>query len=60
MIKIIVDPKCVECFIPAHDAQMLGYLCITGLEIGLLLNFRSWPLGKRRLIRSHPIPNTPP
>ncbi len=54
--KIIVDAKCVECFTPAHDAQMLGYLNITGLQIGLLLNFKVLPLGKRRVIRSQPTP----
>lgn len=29
----------------------MGYLNITGLDIGLLLNFKSWPLGKKRIIR---------
>ena len=52
--KVIVDPKCVACFTPAHEAQMLGYLNITGLEVALLLNFKEWPLGKRRIIRSKP------
>ncbi len=49
--KIIVDPKCVELFTPTHDAQMLGYLNITGLDLALLLNFKVWPLGKRRILR---------
>ena len=48
---LIVDAKCVECFTPAHDAQMIGYLSITGLDIALLLNFKSWPLGKKPIIR---------
>lgn len=48
---IIVDAKCVECLTPAHDAQMIGYLTITGLDVALLLNFKSWPLGKKRIIR---------
>ncbi|MEO5916787.1 MAG: GxxExxY protein [Luteolibacter sp.] len=48
---LIVDAKCVACFTAAHEAQMIGYLAITGLDIGLLLNFKTWPLGKRRLIR---------
>jgi len=30
---------------------MIGYLSITGLDVGLLLNFKSWPLRKRRFIR---------
>lgn len=49
--KLIVDTKCVASFTPAHEAQIIGYLNITGLEIGLLLNFKTWPLGKRRLFR---------
>lgn len=48
---VIVDAKCVESFNDIHTAQIMGYLNITGLEIGLLLNFKSWPLGKRRIIR---------
>ncbi len=49
--KIIVDVKCVESFTASHSAQIIGYLNITELEIGLLLNFKTWPLGKRRLFR---------
>ncbi len=48
---LIVDTKCVTSFTPQHEAQMLGYLNITGLDVALLLNFKSWPLGKRRFIR---------
>lgn len=48
---LIVETKCVESFVPAHDAQMIGYLNITDLDIGLLLNFKVWPLGKRRIIK---------
>ena len=49
---VIVDAKCVESFNETHISQVLGYLAITGLDIGLLLNFKTWPLGKRRVIRS--------
>lgn len=49
--KIIVDTKCVDSFNPTHDTQMLGYLNITGLSLALLLNFKIWPLGKRRILR---------
>jgi len=48
---VIVAAKCVESFNDIHTAQIMGYLNITGLDIGLLLNFKSWPLGKRRIIR---------
>lgn len=49
--SVIVDAKVVDVFTPAHEAQMLGYLNITGLDIALLLNFKTWPLGKKRIIR---------
>ena len=39
--SIIVDTKVVEDFSEAHMAQMIGYLAITKLQLGLLLNFRS-------------------
>ena len=50
--SVIVDTKCVDSFTSTHDAQMLGYLNITGLDIALLLNFKTWPLGKKRILRS--------
>ncbi len=49
--KLIVDAKCVDSLLPCHEAQMIGYLNISKLEVGLLLNFKNWPLGKRRLFR---------
>lgn len=48
---VIVDAKCVEAINDTHLAQMIGYLTITGLDVGLILNFKTWPLGKRRVIR---------
>jgi hypothetical protein len=39
-----------------HYAQVNSYLRFSGLELGLLLNFRTWPLkdgGIRRVIRSN-------
>lgn len=49
--KLIVDPKVADAFTSAHEAQMIGYLNITGLDVALLLNFKVWPLGKKRIIR---------
>lgn len=48
--QIIVEIKVAESFSAAHEAQLLSYLNITKLPIGLLLNFKVTPLGKRRLI----------
>jgi len=57
--SVNVDTKVVDAFTPAHEAQMLGYLNITGLDVALLLNFKVWPLGKKRIIRPGYSPNNP-
>lgn len=37
--KVLVEIKCVENILPVHKAQLLTYLKLTGLRIGLILNF---------------------
>lgn len=37
--EIIVEAKCVEHLAPIHDAQILSYLKLSGLKVGLLVNF---------------------
>ena len=49
--KIIVDTKVVTAFNDSHVAQMIGYLNITGLQIGYLINFKYRKLQWRRIIR---------
>jgi GxxExxY protein len=46
---VIVDPKVAAAFTDTHLAQMLGYLNITGLKTGLLLNFKNASLGIKRV-----------
>jgi GxxExxY protein len=36
---LIVELKCVERVLPVHRAQVLSYLKLTALPLGLLLNF---------------------
>ena len=48
---VIVDPKVVTAFNDAHVAQMVGYLSISGLELALLLNFKSAKLEWKRVVR---------
>src|SRR2546430_7443412 len=58
--KVIVDPKVVVAFNEAHIAQMVGYLTITGLELALLLNFKSARLDWKRVVRQQePITDAP-
>lgn len=54
--KVILDLKVVDAFNDAHIAQMLGYLNITGLEIGLLINFKHAKLQIKRVanLNKHP------
>ena len=47
--EIIIDTKVVSSFNENHIAQMLGYLNITGLKTGLLLNFKHAKLGIKRI-----------
>jgi GxxExxY protein len=49
--KVIVHPKVVAAFNEAHVAQMIGYLTITGLELALLLNFKSARLEWKRVVQ---------
>jgi GxxExxY protein len=49
--RMIVDPKVVAAFNEAHIAQMIGYPTITGLELALLLNFKSTRLEWKRVVR---------
>jgi GxxExxY protein len=50
--QVIVDTKVIECFNQNHFAQVMGYLAITRLELGLLLNFKYPKLQWRRIVRS--------
>jgi GxxExxY protein len=48
---VIADPKVVTAFAEAHQAQMIGYLAITGLRLAMLLNFKNAKLEWKRIVR---------
>ncbi|HXZ02518.1 MAG TPA: GxxExxY protein [Stellaceae bacterium] len=50
--KVILELKTVERLLPVHEAQVLTYLKLSGVGIGLLLNFNTPVLkdGVRRLM----------
>jgi GxxExxY protein len=50
--QVILELKTVDRLMPIHEAQMLTYLKLSGLRIGLLLNFNSAVLkdGMRRMM----------
>jgi GxxExxY protein len=39
--KVIIEIKSVEAIAPVHYKQVLTYLKLTGLKLGLLINFNS-------------------
>jgi len=49
---VIVEIKSVEALAPIHEAQLLTYLKLTGIKVGLLINFNVVVLkeGIRRLV----------
>jgi len=48
---VIADPKVVTAFNDTHFAQMIGYLTLTNLKLGLLLNFKNARLQWKRIVR---------
>jgi GxxExxY protein len=49
---LVVEIKAVEKVMPLHEAQMLTYLRLSGIHIGLLMNFNSVALrqGLKRFV----------
>ena len=37
--RVVVEIKSIETLAPVHHKQMLTYLKLTGLKVGLLMNF---------------------
>ena len=37
--RVVVEIKSVEQVLPVHEAQLLSYLKLTGIRVGLLINF---------------------
>jgi GxxExxY protein len=54
--RIVVEIKSVERFNPVHLAQMITYLRVTDLPVGLLLNFNTAMMknGIRRVVNQRP------
>jgi GxxExxY protein len=39
--KAVIEIKCVERILPVHEAQLLTYLKLSGLRVGLIINFHT-------------------
>lgn len=50
--QVIVEIKSVSCVLPIHEVQLLTYLRLSGLWLGLLLNFNVITLkeGTKRIV----------
>jgi len=48
--KVLLELKCVEKILPIHEAQLLTYLKLSKLHLGLILNFHT-PLMKSGIKR---------
>ena len=60
--RVIVEVKSLERFAPVHRKQLLTYLRLTNLRVGLLLNFgaESMKDGIRRVVNDYtPPPSSP-
>ena len=49
--NIVVELKAVEELLPVHKAQVINYLAITGLKLGLLVNFNTLQVKPERIVR---------
>ena len=51
--KAVVEIKCVDKILPVHEAQLLTYLKLSGLKVGLIINFHTSFIkdGIKRLVR---------
>ena len=41
--KIIIEMKTVKQIVPEHEAQILNYLKVSNMKLGLLVNFGAYP-----------------
>ena len=48
--KIIVKVKCAEKILKVHEAQVYNYPRVSGMELGMLLNFGPTPTYRRLIL----------
>jgi GxxExxY protein len=59
---VVVELKAVEKLLPVHEAQLLTYLKLSGLSVGLLINFNVAALrqGIKRIVNNFSEISAPP
>ena len=48
--KVIVELKSIEVLAPVHFKQLLTYLKLSNLQLGLLINFNDTPIKIKRVV----------
>ena len=50
--RVIIELKCVDKILPVHEAQLLTYLRLANIRVGLILNFHAKRImdGFRRMV----------
>jgi len=50
--KVVVELKVVDSLLPVHKAQLLSYMKLSGIKLGLLINFNEAAVkdGVKRLV----------
>jgi GxxExxY protein len=56
--RVVVEVKAIEQLAPIHEAQLLSYLRLSGIHVGLLINFHARMLkqGLKRIVNEFPDP----
>ncbi len=56
MKAVIVEVKALDQLAPIHEAQLLSYLRLSGMRVGLLINFHARMLkqGLKRIVNEFP------
>ena len=58
--SVVVETKVASSITDLHISQTLSYLCITGLKVGLVINFGTASLTFKRVANIHQIPSVNP
>ncbi len=48
--KVIIELKSVEALAPVHHKQLMTYLKLTKIKLGLLINFNEVPIKIKRIV----------
>lgn len=55
--QVLIELKSIDSILPVHKKQLLTYLRVTGLSLGLLINFNESPINIIRLVNGYQSPS---